>query len=285
MVLSSVELGLTRRTPEIALVISDVDGTLVTPDKRLTTAAMAAVRRLGAAGVGFTLISSRPPRGMAALVSELDIRLTFGGFNGGSLALPDQTIVEAHPLGADVARQVLALLATRRVEAWIFADGAWRLRDPDGPYVALERLTVGFEPTVVANFDAVSACIDKIVAVSDDPSRLAGVEAEIRALVGARAAIVRSQLQYLDVTNPRSNKGDGVSALCKRIGVDPARTAVIGDMFNDVLMFARAGLSIAMGQAPAAVAARADAVARSNSEDGFADAVDRLILPYAAPRI
>ncbi|MBO0236896.1 HAD family hydrolase, partial [Vibrio parahaemolyticus] len=42
---------------DIALVVSDVDGTLVTDDKRLTPAALAAVRRLGTAGIGFTLAS------------------------------------------------------------------------------------------------------------------------------------------------------------------------------------------------------------------------------------
>jgi Cof subfamily protein (haloacid dehalogenase superfamily) len=269
---------------EIALVISDVDGTLVTPDKRLTPAAAAAVRRLATAGVAFTLISSRPPRGMADLVAELGVRLPFGGFNGGSLALPDQTVVEAHPLSADVARKMLELVAARGVEAWVFADGDWRLRDAGGPYIPLERQTVGFDPTVVADFDDVIARIDKIVAVTDDQPRLAGVEAEARAQIGGRATIMRSQTRYLDVTSPRANKGDGVGALCRRIGVGLPHTAVIGDMFNDVAMFARAGFSVAMGQAPAEVAARADAVTLSNTEDGFADAIDRLILPRAGRR-
>ena len=44
----------------IALVVSDVDGTLLTKDKTLTDAARAAVRRLHDAGIGFT-ITSQPP--------------------------------------------------------------------------------------------------------------------------------------------------------------------------------------------------------------------------------
>jgi Cof subfamily protein (haloacid dehalogenase superfamily) len=267
---------------EIALVISDVDGTLVTPDKILTPSAAAAARRLGVAGVGFTLISSRPPRGMADLVAELDVRLPFGGFNGGSLAMPDQTLIESHPLTADVARRMLALLTEHGVQAWVFADGDWRLKDRDGPDVPLERLTVGFDPTVVAGFEDVIGRIDKIVGVSGDPRVLGRVEAEAMSLIGVGAAIVRSQPQYLDVTSPSSNKGDGVTAICRSIGVDLARTAVIGDMFNDVAMFARAGFSIAMGQAPSQVAAQADAVTLANTEDGFAYAVDHLILPRRA---
>ncbi len=44
----------------IALVVSDVDGTLLTHDKTLTKGTKAAVRRLHAAGIGFTITSSRP---------------------------------------------------------------------------------------------------------------------------------------------------------------------------------------------------------------------------------
>jgi hydroxymethylpyrimidine pyrophosphatase-like HAD family hydrolase len=55
--------------------------------------------------------------------------------------------------------------------------------------------------------------------------------------------------------------------------------AALGDQHNDLPMFARAGLSVAMGQAPDDVRAAAGHVARSNQEDGVADAIDRFILP------
>ncbi|HZC17546.1 MAG TPA: HAD hydrolase family protein, partial [Caulobacteraceae bacterium] len=74
---------------QVCLLVSDIDGTLVTPDKSLTLAALEAGRRLAAAGVGLTLVSSRPARGMAHLVDALDIRLPFAAFNGGSIVAPD----------------------------------------------------------------------------------------------------------------------------------------------------------------------------------------------------
>ena len=262
----------------VALLISDVDGTLVTPDKTVTPAAAGAVRSLAEAGIGFTLISARPPRGMAALVAELDIRLPFAAFNGGSLIGPDLAPMETHHLVADAARRILGLLDQRQVEAWVFADGDWRLRDPQGVKVPLERDTIGFGPTVVKEFEDVIARIDKIMAISDDPEVLAQLETDGRDLVGADAAIHLSQPFYLDFTHPKANKGDGVAALCDRIGIDLSRTAVIGDMANDVAMFARAGISIAMGQAPDTVKARADQVSLSNSENGFASAVERWVL-------
>ena len=54
--------------------------------------------------------------------------------------------------------------------------------------------------------------------------------------------------------------------------------ATIGDMHNDVSMFAQSGMSIAMGNADAAVKEAASRVTRSNEDEGFALAVDRLVL-------
>ena len=268
----------------IALLVADVDGTLVTPEKTLTTNATAAVRQLSAAGVGFTLVSSRPPRGLAGLVATLDLKLPFAAFNGGALIRPDLGIIETHRLSASAASAALDLLDRRDVEAWVFADGDWRLINPGGPYVAANRRTVGFDPVIVQGFEDVIDRIDKIVGVSDRPARLAEVEEEARRLLQDKATINLSNACYLDVTHPKANKGRAVEAICGLLGIDLRQTAVIGDMTNDVGMFEIAGLAIAMGQAPDVVKVSADVVTRSNAEDGFASAVENLILPRAARR-
>jgi Cof subfamily protein (haloacid dehalogenase superfamily) len=263
---------------DLALVISDVDGTLISPDRRLTPRATAAVARLADVGIGFTLISSRPPQGLSALVAALNVRLPFAAFNGGALVAPDLRLLEAHHLPPETVRRMLALLAARGVDPWVFTDDDWRLGDAGGAHVAAERGASGLEPMVVDGFESVITRIDKIVGVSDDHPLLATLESDARAQLGQTATIQRSHPYYLDVTHAHANKGDGIEVLCRRIGVALRHTAVIGDMFNDMSMFARAGFSIAMGQAPSEVKAAANAVTRSNADDGFAHAVERLIL-------
>jgi Cof subfamily protein (haloacid dehalogenase superfamily) len=266
----------------IALLVADVDGTLLTPDKALTRKARAAVRRLSAAGIAFTLVSSRPPRGLADLVSALALKIPFAAFNGGALCHPDMRLIEAHSLPETVAHAVLELFAQRGVDAWVFAEGDWRLRNPEGPFVADHRRTMGFDPVTVADFTDVMARIDKIVGVSEYPSRLAALEAEARSLFSGRVTINLSQTSYLDVTDVQANKGRAVQALCTILGLDPRRVAVIGDMMNDVAMFQVAGLAVAMGQAPETVKAAADVVTTSNRDEGFADAVGQIVLPRRA---
>ena len=91
----------------IALVVSDVDGTLLTGDKTLTGGARAAVRRLHDAGIGFTIISSRPTIGMGFLVAPLAITLPVGAFNGSAIVDPQLNPIEQHLIPAAAAQRCL----------------------------------------------------------------------------------------------------------------------------------------------------------------------------------
>jgi Cof subfamily protein (haloacid dehalogenase superfamily) len=269
---------------QVRLLVSDIDGTLVTPDKTLTPAALEAGRRLDGAGVGLTLVSSRPARGMAHLVEALDIRLPFAAFNGGSIVAPDGSLLAAKRLSVEAARLAIDLLESSGVAVWAFADDEWLLRDPAGHNVERECRTVRFDPTVVADFEAFIDRIDKLVGVSSQPELLAGVAQQAQGLLAGRANALLSQTYYLDITHPEADKGHAVRALCERIGVPSGQTAVIGDQANDLAMFAVAGLAVSMGQGTEAVKAGAHFVTSANTEDGFARAVDRFILPRAPIR-
>ena len=97
----------------------------------------------------------------------------------------------------------------------------------------------------------------------------------------AEASAARSQPYYLDVTHPDANKGTVVTTLSKFLSIPTAEIATIGDMPNDVLMFRKSGLSIAMGNASPEVQAQADLVTASYDDEGFAKAMERFILPSA----
>jgi len=264
---------------KISLVISDVDGTLVTKDKVLTKRTREAVARLGAAGIGFTIVSSRPPFGLRMLVEPLALRLPMGAYNGGALVMPDATVLEQRLLNPDTAREAVAILRSLEVGIWVFAGDRWLVEDEHGAYVEHEVRTIGVRPTVTKRLEDHLDAVAKAVGVSDDFGRLAACEAQVRSALGSRASIVRSQPYYLDVTPAGTNKGVVVDALSQRLGIASAAIATIGDMENDVAMFRKSGFSIAMGNASAEVKALADAVTLSNEEDGFAAAAEQLILP------
>ncbi len=133
----------------VALVISDADGTLVTPDKRLTEGSRRAVRRLDEAGIGFTVTSSRPSFGLRMLAAPLRLTLPIGAFNGASIVIPTLRVVEQHGIPDACARRSLELLAAFGVDAWLFTASAWLIRNPGPRYVERERRTIDADPVIV----------------------------------------------------------------------------------------------------------------------------------------
>jgi Cof subfamily protein (haloacid dehalogenase superfamily) len=265
--------------PDIRLLLADVDGTLVTKDKVLTEAAKAAARELQQAGIILAITIGRPPRGMSMLIEPLALQHAIAGFNGGVLVNPDLSVIESRKLDPATAKQALQLILDRGLDAWVYTETEWLIRDKEAPHVAREAWTVKFDAKVVASFtDAHLADTVKIVGVSDDLELVAACEKAVQNTLGKRASAARSQPYYLDVTHPQANKGVVVATLSKLLDVPPAQIATIGDMPNDVLMFRKSGLSIAMGNASDEVKAQASAVTDSNENEGFAKAVRRFVL-------
>jgi Cof subfamily protein (haloacid dehalogenase superfamily) len=266
---------------KISLVIADVDGTLVTEDKILTARAQAAVKALNRACIRFAITSGRPPRGMGMLFEPLELNTPVAGFNGGLFVKPDLSIVEQKTLEPEIAAQALELIRGHGLDAWIYCGNDWLITKLDAPHVAREAWTVKFEPKVVASFDERLTNVAKIVGISDDLERVRRAEADTQAAFGGRATAARSQPYYLDITNKDANKGAVVEYLSEHLAVPSDEIATIGDQPNDVLMFRRSGVSIAMGNASDQVKAQADVTTDSYNDEGFAKAMERFVLASA----
>jgi hypothetical protein len=273
-----MEITNPQKSGPTKLLIADVDGTLVTQQKVLTPKAIAAVQRLGEAGIKFAITSGRPPRGMAMLVEPLKITTPISAFNGGLFVNPDLSIIDSKTLPTDVAPQVVETLRKGKLDVWIYRGNDWFVTSRHAPHVDREEWTVKFPPTVVENFDKVLDGVVKIVGVSDDLDAVAKCETAARHQFGDHVSAARSQPYYLDVTHPEANKGSVVRRLSKEFNISPSQIATIGDMPNDVLMFALSGLSIAMGNASTEVQRAARRVTASNEQEGFALAVERFVL-------
>ena len=263
---------------DIRLVISDVDGTLVTQDKTLTPRSIAAVRRLREAGIAFSITSGRPPLGMKMLIDALALSEPIAAFNGGVLIRPDMSVMAQSFLPAEIASKTIKTVERHGLDVWVYTDRDWLVRDAGGPHVAHEQWTVKFAPRVVPDFTSHIDRVAKIVGVSDDYDAVARCEADVQRDCGNHASATRSQPYYLDITHPDANKGHVVLALAKALSIPASQIATIGDMPNDVLMFQKSGLSIAMGNASAEVQRQAQLVTSSNEEEGFANAMETFVL-------
>ena len=89
---------------------------------------------------------------------------------------------------------------------------------------------------------------------------------------------VWSSPNSIEITHPDAQKGVALDALCELLNIPVENTLALGDSGNDESMLKKAGIGVAMGNAPDFIKAIADAVSETNDRDGAAIAIERYAL-------
>jgi Cof subfamily protein (haloacid dehalogenase superfamily) len=263
---------------DIRLVVTDLDGTFLDPHKQITPRAKAVVEGLKAQGIAFSACSGRPVRGMLPIIKEAGITAPFGALNGGVIINSDLSIVREITLSSEEAQTTLTTFSHYNLNVWLFTARDWLVLTYKNDLLDHEVKAVNFKPEKVDSFAPYLHQAVKIVATSNDHELLARLETELQAPLGTGCSIARSNIHYLDVTEKQANKGTFLSWLAAKLEVEETNIATLGDMPCDIEMFTRSGLSVAMGSATASVKENAGHVTLSNAQEGFAQAIEDLIL-------
>ena len=264
--------------PGVTLVVSDVDGTLLDPEKNLSPGAPAAVERLKQAEIRFTIASARPPRLTHPLLRDLHVSGPSACFNGALLIDPDLNVLHQLPMTSAGAQTVADYIRKSGLDLWIYTDTDWYVSNPSGPHVEHQEELMQCKAAPLLSHDMSPFHVLKLVGVSDDYDAVKRAQLELDHLCGAAISATCSSDYYLDVTHADANKGTVILMLSKMLNIPTEQIATIGDMPTDVLMFRQSGVSIAMGNATGEVKTQATYVTKSNREDGFAYAIEHFIL-------
>src|SRR5215469_15457019 len=188
---------LTNKPARIRLLIADIDGTLVTKEKLLTPKSMQAVRKLQETGILFGITTGRPPKGTKMLIDSLPDLKFIAGFNGGVVVRRDFSIFKENLLPAPTAKQVVQIILDHKMDAWLYTDKDWFVRDPGAYRVDREQKTVQFPPKVVPTFDGLFDRVAKIVGISANRDLVARCEKDLQQRFGASVSAARSTPSYV----------------------------------------------------------------------------------------
>ena len=265
----------------VRLVVADVDGTLLTDDKKVTPSTVAAVKRLRDNGVAFTLASARPPLGLRFPVMQLGVTGRAAAFNGGAIfePVPGLPVHHSRTLSSRLVCPVAETLDLYGLDMWAYCGNKWYVRDKGGLRVGQEAAAVSMWPDKVSDWSQLPGRPYKLVGVGNGPAQLRRARESLDARLRTALTAAESTPFYLDITPPGVNKGDAVTRLAAWYSVPLESVAVIGDGMVDVPMFLEHGVrSVAMGNAAPSVQQFADHVTTTNEDDGFAKAVEEFIL-------
>jgi len=263
----------------IRLVALDLDGTLVGEDLTVRPRVREAIASAQSHGVAITIVTGRMFAATKRFARVLAIDGPIVCYQGAAIfeAATGKTLRET-PVHPDVTRDVLAWAHDRGVHAQCYADDTLYIEQINRfsrRYTALAQV----EPVVVPSLRAAFAERPSIkVVLVDDPDRSEQHLVALQALLGSRAYITRSHVDFVEVLDPAVNKGEALAFVASRYGVALEQTLAIGDAWNDVPLLDAAAVGVAMGSGPPELLDRADHVVADVAHDGVAEAIERYVL-------
>lgn len=262
------------------LVATDLDGTVVRTDGSVSPRTVAALRAVEDAGVGYVMVTGRPPRWMAPLVEATGHRGVALCANGAIVYdLRTEQVVASRLLSADLALDVAHALRERApgvafaVEHPVLGFGhepAYipRWEPPDDVPAPLAELVPGGVVKLLARLEGTSS--DDLLAVA-------------REVLGGTVEVTHSSDDgLLEISVLGVSKASALAELAADRGVAQADVVAFGDMPNDVPMISWAGHGVAMGNAHDEVVAVADEVTAHVDDDGVALVLERWFAPRVA---
>ena len=260
------------------LIYLDVDGTLLTPDRRISPATGDALRRAAERGCRIGLATGRMFASALPYARAVEARAPLILYNGGRIERhePRETWARTE-LPLPLAQRALTLLGDFDIHCNLYV----------GDHLYVEALTPRILRSMEQDGVEAEAVGDLIGFLRTDPVKLLLI-GEGEELERFRTAyldgledpphLVRSEPTYLEILPKSVNKGAALGIVCRRMGVPPEEVVAFGDSWNDVEMLEAAGLGVAMGNSPTGVQQRADVVTGPNHEDGVAEALERYVL-------
>ena len=271
-----------KRMPEpsrIRLVALDLDGTLIGEDLVLRPRVREAVASAQAAGVAVTIVTGRMFAAARPFARELAVAGPIVCYQGAAIFdASDGSVLRETTVQPDVTRDTLQWAHDQGVHVQCYADDVLyveQINEFSKRYTALARV----EPVVVPSLRAAFAQRPTIkIVLVDDPERSEGHLVALRALLGERAYLTRSHVDFVEVVDPAVNKGEALAFVARRHGVSLDETLAIGDAWNDVPLLDAAAVGVAMGSAPPELREHADHVVADVAHDGVAEALERYVL-------
>ena len=264
----------------INFIALDVDGTLLTPDHKITTATRESVSRVRAAGVTVVVASARGPAALRPILEELELGEDwFIAYQGALVSRSKNHEVESLlnlRIARDSARTIEGIANEMDLTISQYVGERWLVTRMNSEISQAATIT-GETPIVMSSED-----LDrepgphKMMVIVKDPLRRADLHTFARRLPSLVTGTF-SHDDYLEVTSLGVDKAVGIRTLANHLGVDLKLGAAVGDGVNDIGMFKVVSCAIAMGQAPDEVKAAADFVTLSNANDGLAAALEALV--------
>ncbi len=272
---------------EIKLIAFDLDGTLLTTSKEITSYTRKILEEAAARGIEIVPATGRPIRGVPEdLYCFPGVRYAVTSNGARLIEMATGRTVREDLLSYEKAKEVLAILQEYDTMREVFYDGQGYIEKEKlsrvERYIHTKAVTDYITRTRVpvedleGMFERERRAVDKLQGLFADWGEREACYARLQKMSGIEVAGALGN--NVEVNGAGVHKGAALAVLGERLGISPEEMLAFGDGSNDITMLQMAGTGIAVANAQPEVREAADGIAGSNDEDGVARYIERHIL-------
>ncbi len=260
------------------LLCIDVDGTLLSDDKKIAPEDIAAIRGASAQGIKTAFITGRMPAAMEGIVRQLEIPCILA-CNAGTYIIKEDQCIHTEYLSVESMIEIHQQVEKFQIPLWIFREKQWYVTAKDS-YVKTEEQLIDHAAVVMSveeladQWEREQTGPNKLL-VGSDPATVQKVYAVLKARKDVDMAC--SSENFLEIFPKGMNKGKALQLICAKESIAVEETVAFGDQELDIPMLEAAGTAVAMGNAIPALKQKADYITKTNNEAGVAWAIRHLL--------
>lgn len=261
----------------IKLIAIDIDGTLITPDKRVTPRVRDTLRYVESKGIMVSLVTGRLYPTCKRYAIELGLSGPCVIYQGAMIIdhKTDNVLYELR-IPKDKALEIVRYSRKHNLALNVYMDQFTFYTEKPNQYSILDAQLNEVELQIVKDLEEVIVDDPLKLMFVDDPKTISKLEEAFSNLDEGLIALT-SLPQFLEIVNKNATKADALRWIADRFNIKREEVMAIGDSHNDIPMIEWAGIGVAMGNADEKVKSSADFVTLPNTEDGVAYAIESLV--------
>lgn len=268
-----------------SLIAFDMDGTLLTTDKKIAPETVEAIRKAHDAGKTVILATGRARAELAAYADALAY-IRYGILESGGVLhdFANERMLQHSPLLPAEVEEVIRLSSLEDVMVQVMSAGHMLIQESD--LHNMDHYQLGyFYPLFSTAADRVpdirAWCLEHRDSIEKINLYHTDTDARLRTL--ERAADLPLEKVYSEITSiefsPKGvSKGQALLDLCAMLHLPIEQTIAVGDADNDLVLLKTAGLAVAMGNANENVKKAASVIVADNDHGGCVEAIERYLL-------
>jgi len=251
------------------IVFSDVDGTLLNSEHKITALTEKAIKELRKKDIPFVITSARSPSGIYPILNEYDFTCAIVSYSGALILDENRNVLFHKGIDKSSAKGIIEFIENNNFDmSWcVYSLDEWVVKDKSDPRIIREETIVKANATQGSIDTITDKEVNKILCICN-PNETVEIEKRLREAF-PDYSIVKSSDILIEIMENGITKADAIHTLCSLWDVRLENVIAFGDNYNDVEMLETAGHGFLMGNAPDELKKRIKIHTNDNDHDGI----------------